>query len=85
MPQPNNSEVAQLRQHIEQEIIAMHLLMNGPTVVSKHALIMHKYRNLATYQQELAGLVGEQSAETIINETYYQIMDGDEPCNSTHE
>jgi len=85
MQQPNNSEVAQIRQRIEQEIAAMHLLMNSPAVVSKHALIMHKYRHLATYQQELARLVGERSAEVIINETYYQIMEGDEPCNSTHE
>lgn len=75
------SEVAQLRQRIEEEISSMHLLMNGPAVVSKHVLIMHKYRNLAIYQQELAQLVGKQSAELIVNETYFQVMEGDEPCN----
>jgi hypothetical protein len=51
--------------------------MNGPAVVSKHALITHKYRNLGTYHQELAKLVGEKPAEMIVNETYYQIMEGD--------
>jgi hypothetical protein len=75
------SEVAQLRQRIEEEIASMHLLMNGPTIVSKHTLITHKYRNLGTYHQELAQLVGEQPAEMIVNETYYQMMEGDEPCN----
>lgn len=71
------SEVAKLRQKIELEIEAMYLLMNGPAVVSKHTLITHKYQNLGAYYQQLAKLVGEQPAEMILNETYYQIMEGD--------
>jgi len=51
--------------------------MNGPAIVSKHETITHKYRNLWTYQQELTKLVGEKRAEMILNETYYQIMEGD--------
>jgi hypothetical protein len=76
------SEVAQLKQRIEEEISSMYLLMDGPAVVSKHELINHKYRNLGTYQQELAQLVGEQSAAHIVDEAYDQVMEeGDEPCN----
>jgi hypothetical protein len=75
------SEVARIRQLIEDEVTSIHLLMNGPAIVSKHALITHKYRNLGMYHQELANLVGEQPAEMFVNETYYQIMEGDEPCN----
>jgi len=71
------SEVAQIRQRIEEEIASMHLLMNGPAVVSKHALITHKYRILGMYHQELAKLIGEKPAEMIVNETYYQMMEGD--------
>jgi hypothetical protein len=78
----SKSEVARLRQQIEQEIASMHLLMNGPAIVSKHTLITHKYRNLGAYQQELTQLVGERPAAMIVNEAYYQIMEGDEPCNN---
>jgi hypothetical protein len=60
----------------------MYLLMNGPAVVSKHTLITHRYRNLGAYHQELAKLVGEQPAEMIVNETYYNIMEGDVQCNN---
>jgi hypothetical protein len=74
-----SSEVAHLKQHIEEEITAMHWLMNGSAVVSKHKLIMHKYRNLGLYQRELAKLVGEKSAERIVDETYFRMMEGNEP------
>jgi hypothetical protein len=76
------SEVARIRQLIEDEVTSMHLLMNGPAIVSKHTLITHKYRNLGLYQRELADLVGEQSAARIVDETYYQMIEGDGmPCN----
>jgi hypothetical protein len=78
----SKSEVARLRQRIEEEITSMHLLMNGPAVVGRHELITHKYRNLGAYHQELTQLVGEQPAAMIVNETYYRIIEGDEPCNN---
>lgn len=76
------SEVAQLRQRIEEEIIAMHLLMTGPAISGRHAIINRRYSNLATYHQELTGLIGGQAAEMIVNETYDQIMEGDGRCNN---
>jgi hypothetical protein len=75
-----NSEVAHLKQRIEEEITAMHWLMNGPAVVGKHKLITHRYRNLGMYQRELAKLVGEKPAERIVDETYLRMMEGNEPC-----
>jgi hypothetical protein len=76
----SKSEVAHLKQRIEEEITAMYLLINGPAVVGKHKLITHKYRNLGMYQRELARLVGEKPAERIVDETYFRMMEGNEPC-----
>jgi hypothetical protein len=76
---PEN-EIAHLKQRIEEEIASMHLLMNGPAVVGKHKLITHRYRNLGMYQRELARLVGEKPAERLVDETYFRMMERNEPC-----
>jgi hypothetical protein len=68
MNQPaNQSEVARLRQQIDQEIEAMHLAMSGYAIVSAHDIITNHYQNLGACFEELSTQVGEQAAiEAII-------------------
>jgi hypothetical protein len=63
----NQSEVARLRQQIDQEIEAMRQAMSGYAVVSAHEMITNHYQTLGTCFEELTAQMGEQAAiETII-------------------
>ena len=63
----NQSEVARLKEQIEAEITALHLLMHGPAIVSKHELINHTYQHLGCYQQQLARHVGTDAAALFVS------------------
>jgi hypothetical protein len=69
------SEVAQLRQQIELESVAMKLAMYGFATVAKHEFITHKYDTIGTYQEQLSAHVGEQQATQITVEVYTRVME----------
>ena len=68
------SEVARLRQRIEQECQAMQMGLTGYAVVSNHDAINHKYDAIGEYQNQLEGMVGTEQAAQMIVETYQKIM-----------
>lgn len=63
------SEVACIKQRIEQECEALRLAMDGFAVVTSHEAIMARYNRLADCQAELEKLVGP-GAEKIVCELY---------------
>ena len=62
------SDVARLKQRIEEEISSMYLLMHAPAVVSRHDLINHKYRRLGCYQEQLAQVIGPDAAALVVDQ-----------------
>jgi hypothetical protein len=64
----STSEIAQLRQRIEQEIIAARLAMNGYATVARHEMITHHLSIVGECFEHLSTLVGEQAAITFIGE-----------------
>ena len=63
------SEIALIRQRIEQECAALRLAMDGFAVSASHDAIMARYDRLGACQQELERLVGPQANE-IVCEVY---------------
>ena len=70
----NRSEVARLREKIEQECQAMKAGLNGYARVSKHATINHKYDAIGSYQEQLGALLGDEEAAKITIEAYQNVM-----------
>ena len=68
------SEVARLRERIEQECQAMRVGLSGYAVVSNHDAINHKYDALGGYQQQLEPLVGVEEAARMTIEIYTKTM-----------
>jgi len=62
------SEVAQLRQRIDQEIAAAKSAMTGYAQVSSHEIITHHFATLGDYMERLQVHVGPQEAIQIIAE-----------------
>lgn len=71
---PHQSEVARLRQQIDDECEAMQQAMNGFAQTASHAFINQKYDNLGAAQDQLEQLVGEDAAAQIVVETYRRKM-----------
>jgi hypothetical protein len=72
------SEVAALRQRIEQEAIAMHRLLSEPALVSRHAVINQKSKTLGGYHQQLAQLIGKERARAILVQAYATATETDD-------
>lgn len=68
------SEVARLREQIEQACNAMNQLLSGYAITARHDIINHKYSILSGYQDQLEPLVGEQEAMEIVIETYNRVV-----------
>ncbi len=66
------SEVARLRQQIDQEIAASKLAMSGYAAVARHDIITHHYDALGTCLEQLTAHVGEQAAAQILVEALEQ-------------
>jgi hypothetical protein len=64
--QTNHSEIAQLRNRIDQEIEAMRQAMSGYAIVSPHEVITNHYQTLSTCFEELTAQVGEQAAIEVL-------------------
>ena len=58
----DRSEVAKLRQQLDEICTAMHRGLNGYASVGKHAVITHKYEMLGKTQELLALYVGKEQA-----------------------
>jgi hypothetical protein len=66
----NLSEVAQIRQQIEQVCQSMNQALTGYSIVAKHSIISCKYQALDVCHERLKSLVGENEAVEIICTTY---------------
>ncbi len=71
----NNSEVARLRQQIEDECDAM-ANMDGFAAVGKHEAIRQRADNIGAAKRDLAKHVGEEQAAKIMYGAYSKAMDG---------
>ena len=69
----STSELARLREQIEQECQAIQHLM-GFSEVASHRTINGRYRNLEHYHQQLKTLVNEEQAVDIVVGIYNQWM-----------
>ena len=58
----NQSEIALLRQRIDREVEALHILKNGFAQVASHETIMRHYRALDACYLELVPRMGEEAA-----------------------
>lgn len=68
------SEVARLRERIEQECQAMRAGLTGYATVSNHDAINHRYDAIGDYQQRLEPLVGTEEAARMTIEIYRETM-----------
>ena len=68
------SEVARLRERIEQECQAMRAGLTGYAAVSSHDAINHKYDAIGDYQQQLEPLVGADEAARMTVKIYTETM-----------
>jgi hypothetical protein len=67
------SEVAEIRQRIQEECVALKLAMDGLAVGASHRAITARYERLGTYQDALEKLIGKQ-AEVETCEMYLHIL-----------
>ncbi|HEY1352974.1 MAG TPA: hypothetical protein VGF67_25445 [Ktedonobacteraceae bacterium] len=68
------SEVARLKQRIEQECQALRLALNGPAEGASHKAIMARYERLGACQAELERLIG-LDAEEVVGALYHRCME----------
>lgn len=69
------SDVARLRQQIEEESVAMKLALDGFAAVAKHEFITRKYDAIGACQEQLSMHLGEQQARQIMVEIYTTVME----------
>ena len=75
MAEQQKSEVARLRQQIEDETYAMNLALNGPACVARHLIIAHRHRSIDEQRAQLATLVGPDEATEITMTIYLNVME----------
>ncbi len=68
------SEVARIRQQIEEECEAMRLAMYGYAAVASHRVIENRYNRLGKRQEELEQHVGKDEATAIVVEIYTKVV-----------
>ena len=70
------SEIAQLRQKIEEECAASWLGLHGLAAGNaRHEFIRVRFKNMENYHARLSGLVGEEDATAILYEIYNKNAD----------
>ncbi|HEX7737203.1 MAG TPA: hypothetical protein VF458_20325 [Ktedonobacteraceae bacterium] len=75
----NQSEIAQLRQQIESQLVAMRRGLSGlSSGNARHAFITARMERIGAYQDGLARQVGEQAADMLVYGLYNAIMDAPE-------
>ena len=68
------SEVARIRQQIEQECESMNLALYGYATVASHKIIERKYSNLGRHHETLEKHVGKEEANKILIEIYTKVI-----------
>ena len=68
----NQSEVARIREQIDQEVSAMRQAMQGFASVARHEIIAHHYKALDSYYEALTAQVGESAATEVMIEKVEQ-------------
>jgi hypothetical protein len=75
----SQGEVAQLRQHIEQELQAMRQGLSGLAVGgARHQFIQAKMHQIGTYEEQLATHIGHEQAVIFSCQTYITVMQNEE-------
>jgi hypothetical protein len=69
-----SSEIARLRQQIEQECTAMQQALTGFAITAQHDIIQKKYESLWHYHEQLEQFVGEKEAALITTEIYVRVI-----------
>ena len=70
----DQSEVARLRQQIDEECAAMQRAMTGFARTASHNIINQRFESIEAVQQQLAKLVGEEEAAAVMVEIYTKAM-----------
>ena len=65
----SKSEVARIREQIEQEYRSAELLRSGFAITSRHAFITARMDNIGNYRKQLVPLVGEDEATRLMCES----------------
>ncbi len=82
MSQINRSEVAQLKQQIESELVSMQRGLNGLALgTARHSFIHARMERVSTCQDILAQYLGEHAATQIVCQMYTHSME----CNVPQE
>jgi hypothetical protein len=72
------SEVARLRQQIEEELEAMQRGFSGYAAgTARHDFIRARMDQLGSHQDELAEYIGDTNAANYVCETYINVMNND--------
>jgi hypothetical protein len=74
-----SSEVAQLRESIELELVAMRLGLSGLAAgTAKHQFIEARMHQLGTYEDQLTTHIGREQAVLFSCQAYIRVMEGKE-------
>ena len=65
----SKSEVARIREQIEQEYRSAELLRSGFAITARHAFIMARMDTIGRYRKQLVPLVGEDEATRMMCES----------------
>ena len=65
----NNSEVARLRQTMEEEYTAAQRVLHAPAMVGSHMFITARMENIQRAHVQLQTLLGEEAATRLVAET----------------
>jgi hypothetical protein len=65
----SRSEVARIREQIEQEYRAAERLQSGFAITARHAFITARMNNIGRYRKQLVPLVGEDEATRLMCES----------------
>jgi hypothetical protein len=76
----DQSEVARLRQRIEEEYQAAQQAVSGFRQAGKHEFITASLDRIGNYQTQLATLIGEEESVKVV----CQIFDQESPSTSNH-
>ena len=70
------SEIAQLRERIETELVSMRLGLSGLAAgTARHQFIQAKMHRVGSYEDQLAGHVGGEQALLFSCQAYIRIME----------
>jgi len=66
----HESEIARIRQQIEDESQAMQQALSGLSMSASHEMIQYRYTAIGQYRDQLVPLVGDEQASHLMTEAY---------------